>query len=158
MCFHIPSLSSISGGEKLLMEDYSGMSSRDRVFIENDNFKSWRFFNPTKDEKLRNLKVGEVLIKKFAIIEANSIILPDIEIGEGEALVQYGMTRDDLYLILEKCSILTRKYFYPLFSTYSYYAALPSAPPEILPVVHKIADNFLPLPIYISLENEAGIN
>ena len=79
MCFHIPSLSSISGGEKLLMEDYSGLSSRDRVFIGNDNFKSWRFFNPTIDEKLRNLKVDEVLIKKFAIIEANSIILPDIE-------------------------------------------------------------------------------
>ena len=86
MCFHIPSLSSISGGEKLLMEDYSGLSSRNRVFIGNDNFKSWWFFNPTIDEKLRNLKVGEVLIKKFAIIGANSVILPDIEIGEGAAV------------------------------------------------------------------------
>lgn len=136
------------------MEDYSGLSSRNRVFIGNDNFKSWWFFNPTIDEKLRNLKVGEVLIKKFAIIGANGVILPDIEIGEGEALVQYGMTRDDLYLILEKCNIWARKYFYPLCSTFSCYAALPSSHPDNLPVAHKIADNILCLPIYGSLENE----
>ena len=112
------------------------------------------FGNLTIDENFRNVKIGEVLIKKFAIIGANGVILPDIKIGEGGALVQYGMTRDDLYLILEKCSILTRKYFYPLFSTYSYYAALPSSHPDKLPVAHKIDNNILCLPIYNSLENE----
>jgi acetyltransferase-like isoleucine patch superfamily enzyme len=50
---------------------------------------------------LWNVKISEVLIKKFAIIGANGVILPDIKIGEGGAVVQYGMTRDDLYLIFE---------------------------------------------------------
>lgn len=67
---------------------------------------------------------------------------------------QYGMTRDDLYLMLEKCNILTRKYFYPLCSTFSCYAALPSSHPDNLPVAHKIADNILCLPLFGSLENE----
>lgn len=112
------------------------------------------FGNLTIDENFRNVKIGEVLIKKFAIIGANGVILPEIKIGEGGALVQDGMTRDDLYLILEKCSILTRKYFYPLFSTYSCYAALPLSHPDNLPVAYKIDNNILCLPIYGSLENE----
>lgn len=83
---HIPSFSSITGGGKLVMEDYSGLSSGVRVFTGSDDFKDWGFGNPTIDEKFRNLKVGEVLIKKFAIIGANSVILPDVEIGEGAAI------------------------------------------------------------------------
>jgi len=83
---HIPSFSSITGGGKLVMEDYSGLSSGVRVFTGSDDFKDWGFGNPTIDEKFRNVKVGEVLIRKFAIIGANSVILPNVEIGEGAAV------------------------------------------------------------------------
>lgn len=83
---HIPSFSSITGGGKLLMEDYSGLSSGVRIFTGSDDFKDWGFGNPTIDEKFRNVKIGEVLIRKFAIIGANSVILPDVEIGEGAAV------------------------------------------------------------------------
>lgn len=83
---HIPSFSSITGGGKLAMEDYSGLSSGVRIFTGSDDFKDWGFGNPTIDEKFRNIKIGEVIIKKFAIIGANSVILPDVEIGEGAAV------------------------------------------------------------------------
>jgi galactoside O-acetyltransferase len=83
---HIPSFSSITGGGKLVMEDYSGLSSGVRVFTGSDDFKGWGFGNPTLDEKFRNVQIGEVLIRKFAIIGANSVILPDVEIGEGAAV------------------------------------------------------------------------
>jgi galactoside O-acetyltransferase len=83
---HIPSFSSITGGGKLTMEDYSGLSSGVRIFTGSDDYKDWGFGNPTIDEKFRNIKIGEVLINKFAIIGANSVILPDVEIGEGAAV------------------------------------------------------------------------
>lgn len=83
---HIPSFSSITGGGKLVMEDYSGLSSGVRIFTGSDDFKGWGFGNPTIDDKFRNVKVGEIIIKKFAIIGANSVILPDVEIGEGAAV------------------------------------------------------------------------
>lgn len=83
---HIPSFSSITGGGKLVMEDYSGLSSGVRVFTGSDDFKDWGFGNPTIDGKFRNLQIGEVHIKKFAIVGANSVILPDVEIGEGAAV------------------------------------------------------------------------
>jgi UDP-3-O-[3-hydroxymyristoyl] glucosamine N-acyltransferase len=92
--------------------------------VELYNISFVRIFAPTVIINIENFEFFKhviidsfVLIKKFAIIGANGVILPEIKIGEGGALVQYGMTRDDLYLIFEKCSILTRKYFYPLFST-----------------------------------------
>jgi galactoside O-acetyltransferase len=83
---HIPSFSSISGGGKLMMEDYSGLSSGVRIFTGSDDFKDGGFGNPTIDEKFRNVIIGEVLIKKFAIVGANSVILPDVEIGEGASV------------------------------------------------------------------------
>lgn len=83
---HIPSFSSITGGGKLTMEDYSGLSSGVRIFTGSDDFKGWGFGNPTVDERFRNLKIGEVLIHKFAIVGANSVILPNVEIGEGASV------------------------------------------------------------------------
>lgn len=83
---HIPSFSSITGGGKLVMEDYSGLSSGVRIFTGSDDFKGHGFGNPTIDEQFRNLKIGEVHIRKFAIVGANSVVLPDVEIGEGAAV------------------------------------------------------------------------
>lgn len=83
---HIPSFSSIAGGGKLTMEAYSGLSSGVRIFTGSDDFRDWGFGNPTIDKNFRNLKLGEVIIKKFAIIGANSVILPDVEIGEGASV------------------------------------------------------------------------
>lgn len=83
---HIPSFSSITGGGKLVMEDYSGLSSGVRIFTGSDDFKDWGFGNPTINEKFRNVRIGDVIIRKFAIVGANSVVLPDVEIGEGAAV------------------------------------------------------------------------
>jgi acetyltransferase-like isoleucine patch superfamily enzyme len=83
---HIPSFSSVTGGGNLVMEDYSGLSSGVRVFTGSDDFKGWGFGNPTIVEKFRNVTISEVVIRKLAIIGANSVILPNVEIGEGAAV------------------------------------------------------------------------
>ncbi len=63
----------------------------------------------------------------------------------------YGMSRDDLHRVLKDFNIVTRKYFFPLCSTYPCYSALSSSRPENLPVAHDAADSVLCLPIYGSL-------
>ena len=93
---HIPSFSSITGGGKLVMEDYSGLSSGVRIFTGSDDFKDYGFGNPTIDERFRNLKIGEVHIRKFAIIGANSVVLPNVEIGEGAAVGAGSVVTRDL--------------------------------------------------------------
>lgn len=65
---------------------------------------------------------------------------------------EYGTSRDELFRVLRSCNIIARKYFYPLVSRASCYAALPSADPAKLPVAERTASRVLCLPIYGTLE------
>jgi dTDP-4-amino-4,6-dideoxygalactose transaminase len=67
---------------------------------------------------------------------------------------EFGMNRDELFLLLRRCNIISRKYFYPLVSHASCYAALPSADPSKLPTAERVASQVLCLPIYGTLESE----
>jgi dTDP-4-amino-4,6-dideoxygalactose transaminase len=65
---------------------------------------------------------------------------------------RFGMTRDQLFVLLRECNIFARKYFYPLISAASCYSALPSAAASHLPVAERISRQVLCLPIYGSLD------
>ena len=70
----------------------------------------------------------------------------------------YGKSRDDLYKELKDKNIFTRRYFYPLITTFDPYRKLPSANAENLPISIKNADNVLCLPLYADLEiNEVNL-
>lgn len=93
---HIASFTSITGGGGLIMEDFSGLASGCRVVTGSDDFKDWGFGNPTIDEQFRNSKTGKIQIGKFAIIGANSTILPNVHIGEGVAVAANSLITKDL--------------------------------------------------------------
>jgi dTDP-4-amino-4,6-dideoxygalactose transaminase len=64
---------------------------------------------------------------------------------------QAGCSRDDLHVRLKPFNIVTRKYFYPLCSSFDCYKHLPSAQPSRLPNAHRIASQVLSLPLYGNL-------
>lgn len=66
---------------------------------------------------------------------------------------KYGISRDALYKKLRENNIFTRRYFYPLISTFDPYSGLPSANIANLPIATKAANDVLCLPIYVGLEN-----
>ena len=63
----------------------------------------------------------------------------------------YPLSRDELYALLQENGIHTRRYFYPLVSSFEMYRKLPSALPSSLPVAHKAAEEVICLPIYPAL-------
>lgn len=67
---------------------------------------------------------------------------------------KYGMTRDELYFKMKENGILSRRYFFPLISSFSTYRGLPSATKENLPQAHKMADRVICLPMHHSLNDE----
>ncbi len=67
---------------------------------------------------------------------------------------KYGMTRDELYFKMKEHDVLSRRYFYPLISTFSTYRGLESAKPELLPNAHKMADIVICLPMHHALSGE----
>lgn len=60
----------------------------------------------------------------------------------------YGKSREEVYDILKKNKINSRKYFYPLISEFLPYKDLPSANFENLPIAKEISNQVLCLPIY----------
>lgn len=67
----------------------------------------------------------------------------------------YGLSRDDLHLELEKYNIHTRKYFYPLCSDYDCYIDLDSSNKQSLPLANDLKTKVLCLPFYGELEDIA---
>lgn len=65
----------------------------------------------------------------------------------------YGKKRDDVYELLKKNNIYSRRYFYPLISNFSAYKSLLSAGRDNLSTANMIAEKVLCLPIYPELKN-----
>jgi len=66
----------------------------------------------------------------------------------------YPIGRDQLYDVLKEVNIYSRRYFYPLISSFSMYRHLPSANPQNLPVAEGISQKILCLPIYPDLTQD----
>ena len=67
---------------------------------------------------------------------------------------KFGIDRDELNLILRKCNIVPRKYFYPLCSEYPCYKNYSSSKKENLEIANNISNNILCLPLYGTLKLE----
>lgn len=67
---------------------------------------------------------------------------------------EYGMTRDELYFKLRDNNILSRRYFFPLISSFPTYRGLPSARRDNLPVANKMSDEVICLPIHHGLSDK----
>jgi dTDP-4-amino-4,6-dideoxygalactose transaminase len=99
-------------------------------------------------EALRRV-AGITVLEELPETELNYASFPVLVDAE-----HYGMTRDELFVIMRRCNVVARKYYYPLVSHASCYAALPSAGPSRLPVAERVATEVLCLPIYGSLAHE----
>ncbi|MCB0401984.1 MAG: DegT/DnrJ/EryC1/StrS family aminotransferase [Flavobacteriales bacterium] len=64
----------------------------------------------------------------------------------------YPVNRDQLYDILMKAGIYSRRYFYPLISDFPIYASIPSANRSNLPHAVKLTESVLCLPLYAKLD------
>jgi dTDP-4-amino-4,6-dideoxygalactose transaminase len=67
---------------------------------------------------------------------------------------KFYISRDDLYKKLKDHNILSRRYFYPLISSFSPYKELKSSSILNLPVANKISNEVLCLPLYYDLSYE----
>jgi galactoside O-acetyltransferase len=83
---HIASFCSVSGGGEFVMEDFSGLASGCRIITGSDDFKGSGFGNPAIAETFRNVRQGKIHIGKFAIVGTNSVIMPNVTIGEGASV------------------------------------------------------------------------
>lgn len=85
-CVHIASFVFLSGADTIEIGDFVGIFQGVKVYAGTDDFKDWGFGNITIDEKFRNPYRAPVSMGRFAVIGANSVILPGVAIGEGASV------------------------------------------------------------------------
>lgn len=84
---HIAAYSALFGGKAgIVVEDYAGFSSRTTIYAASDDYSGETMTNPTIPEKYKNVRQGQVTIKKHVIVGASCIILPGAILGEGSAV------------------------------------------------------------------------
>lgn len=74
-----------SGGG-IVLEDFTGLSSRVALYTSSDDYTQGSLTNPTVDERFRRLITGRVILRRHAIVGAGSVIMPGVELGVGASV------------------------------------------------------------------------
>ncbi|MFK7818067.1 MAG: acyltransferase [Planctomycetaceae bacterium] len=84
------------GGGRIVMEDFSGLSSRVALYTATDDYSGGAMTNPTVPDEFRNVKTGDVILRKHAIVGAGCVILPGVELKTGAAIGALTCVRKDV--------------------------------------------------------------
>lgn len=80
---HISAFCALYGANGITIEDYSGMSPRSIIFSAIDDFHGNYLIGPIHPIELTNVTGGNVVLKKFTQLGANTIVMPNLTIEEG---------------------------------------------------------------------------
>ena len=83
---HIGPQSFITSGSKILLSDFTGLSSGVKLFGSSDNYNGNFMTNPTVPKKFVGTIIGDIILKPHVVIGAGSVVLPNITLGQGSAI------------------------------------------------------------------------
>jgi galactoside O-acetyltransferase len=83
---HISSNCLLAGSHGITLEDFTNISSGSKLFSASDNYVGEGLIGPMVPDKYRKIYGGHILMKKFSIVGAGSIVLPNLTIGEGTSV------------------------------------------------------------------------
>jgi len=84
---HITPNCLVAGGEKgIVFEDFTTIAYKVQVFTQSDDYSGMTMTNSTVPMEFKNEFKKEVLIKKYSIVGAGSIIMPGVILEEGTSV------------------------------------------------------------------------
>ncbi len=83
---HISPYVALYGAMGIEFEDYTGISAHSVVYSAMDDFGGEYLVGSVHPENLTNVTGGKVLVRKFSQIGVNSVVFPNLTIGEGAAV------------------------------------------------------------------------
>ncbi len=92
---HIAVYSSLIGAGKIILSDFSNISSKVAIYSSNDDYSGYYMTNPMVPEKYTNVTYATVTIGKHVIIGSGSVILPGITLHEGVAVGALSLVTKD---------------------------------------------------------------
>ena len=92
---HIAVYSSLIGAGKIILKDFSNISSRVAIYSSNDDYSGEFMTNPTVPDAFTNVSHGVVNIGRHVIVGSGSIILPNVTLKDGVAIGALSLVTKD---------------------------------------------------------------
>jgi len=83
---HIGIHSSLIGAGKIIISDFTSVSSHVAIYSSNDDYSGESMTGPTIPARFKKVEHDEVIIGRHVIIGARTIILPGVHIEDGVAI------------------------------------------------------------------------
>lgn len=83
---HIAVYSSLIGGGKITLSDFSNISSRVSIYSSSDDYSGSTMTNPTVPSEYTGVNHADVFLGKHVIVGSGSVILPGVTLEEGVAV------------------------------------------------------------------------
>ena len=93
---HIASHVFIGAHMGVRLKSFSGLGHGVKIFTINDDYSGESLTNPTTGKKFKKENKGKVTVGKHVNIGSNSIILPNIKIGDGASVGSSSLVNQNL--------------------------------------------------------------
>lgn len=93
---HISSFCGLIGAEEIVMESFSGLSSRVFIYSSSDDYSGQALTNPTVPDEFTDVESAPVMIGKHVILGSCATVLPGVSIGSSSAIGAYSLVNNDI--------------------------------------------------------------
>ena len=83
---HIAVFCGLFGEAGIIMEDFSGLSSRVSIYSASDDYLGNALTNPTIPDEFRKIERGPIILKKHSLVGSGAIIFPGSLLDVGSVL------------------------------------------------------------------------
>jgi len=83
---HLAAYTSLMGAERIILEDFVGLSSKVSLFSSSDDYMGYSLTNPMVPSQYKRAKSLPVTLKKHALVGAHSVLLPGASLEEGVSI------------------------------------------------------------------------
>lgn len=90
---HISAYVALYGSNGITLNDFSGISPKSVVFSAMDDFSGDYLVGPVHPEGTTNVIGGAVVIEKYVQIGSNTVVFPNVTIGEGTVIGACSLVR-----------------------------------------------------------------
>ncbi|MES2139009.1 MAG: acyltransferase [Bacteroidota bacterium] len=92
---HIAVFSSLQGEGRIILEDFSGISSRVSIYSSNDNYLGEFMSNPTVPSQFTGVTHADVTLCKHVLIGCGAVILPGVILQQGVVVGAYSLVNEN---------------------------------------------------------------
>lgn len=85
-----------AGDYGVILNDFSGISSRTAIYAASDDYSGEYMTNPTVPTEVRNIIGGTIYIGRHALIGTGCTILPGVKVGDGASVGSMSLINKDI--------------------------------------------------------------